>query len=58
MGKPGKDGTLAASSMLMLGDPYVAGATRVFLKGKVASLDSANGKLTIGKQVVDYSAVV
>ena len=58
IGKPGKGGTLAANSMLMLADSYVAGATRVFLKGKVASLDSTNGKLTIGKQVVDYSAVV
>ncbi len=41
--------------MLVLDAPYVPGATKVLLKGKVTSVDSASGKLTLGKQVVDYS---
>ncbi len=28
---------------------------KYLLKGKVTSVDSASGKLTLGKQVVDYS---
>jgi hypothetical protein len=35
--------------------PYVAGASKVLLKGKVTSVDTATGTLTIGKQVVDYT---
>ena len=53
-----KDGALAAKSMVMLDASYVPGATKVLLKGKVTSVDSASGKLSVGKQVVDYSSLL
>ncbi len=58
LGAAQKDGTLAPRSMVMLNASYVPGATKVLLKGKVTSVDSASGKLAIGKQVVDYSSVL
>ena len=53
-----KDGSLSAKSMVILDASYVPGATKVLLKGKVTSVDSASGKLSVGKQLVDYSSVL
>ena len=49
---------MATKSMVMLNASYVPGATKVLLKGQVTSVDSASGKLAIGKQVVDYSSLL
>ncbi len=44
--------------MFVLADEYVAGASHVALRGKITSIDYSLGRLTIGKQVVDFNAVL
>ena len=58
LGAAKNDGTLAPKSMVLLNASYVPGATKVLLKGNVTSVDRASGKLSIGKQLVDYSSVL
>ena len=58
LGAPKNDGSLAATTMLVFESSYVPGATKVLLTGKVSSVNHADAKLTIGKQVVDYSSLL
>ena len=58
LGAAQQDGTLAPRSMVFLNASYAPGATKVLLKGNVTSVDHASGKLTIGKQLVDYSSAL
>jgi hypothetical protein len=44
--------------MLKLNSPYVAGETRILLRGKVTSVDYATGHMTVGRQSVDFSALL
>ena len=47
-----------ASSVVTLRTRYTDGATETYVKGDIASLNSAIGQLTIGSLTVDYTAVL
>jgi hypothetical protein len=53
--------TTAGSKTLRLRDlqsDYVAGSSTVVVAGKVSSVDSRQGRLTVGKVTVDYTSVL
>ena len=53
------NGTYRVSSLVNLGSStYVAGATRLFVKGQITSIDYANGTARIGLLTVDYTAAL
>jgi hypothetical protein len=45
-----------SSIVLPIDEPYVAGASPVWLRNVVASTDSASGTTVVGSATVDYSA--
>jgi hypothetical protein len=51
-------GGLTPKAVLKLKETYVAGSTKVMLKGKVSSVDVLTGTLMIGRQVVDITATL
>jgi hypothetical protein len=51
-------GGLTPKAVLKLKETYVAGSTQVMLKGKVSSVNGLTGTLTIGRQIVDFTAVL
>jgi hypothetical protein len=56
-GKVSSQGVRAKGISKLAGE-YVAGATTVALRGKITSVNSLVGQLRVGKQLVDYSAVL
>jgi hypothetical protein len=58
VGKPGRFGNLTAASVLITKDQYVAGATKVKIQGKVASVNRTTGQITVGNAVIDASAFI
>jgi hypothetical protein len=58
LGKNGKSGALVAGSLLKIDDRYVAGATKVMIRGKIVALDKATGRVVIDSTVIDASAFV
>ncbi len=51
-------GGLTPKSVLRLHGTYIPGSTKVMLKGKVASVNTATGTLMIGRQLVDFTAAL
>ena len=50
------DGTVAASQVTVLAQSYVAGATTLYVRGVVSSVNPALAKAQVGGLSVDYSA--
>ena len=51
-------GNLVVAQVRPVADAYVAGASRVTITGKITGVDAARAVLTIGRQQVDFSALL
>jgi hypothetical protein len=57
-GKLAADGSLKAPSIAIDSTQYVAGASEVVASGRVTKVDAAVGKATVGRVVIDYTALL
>ena len=58
LGRLDAAGKIIVAKVRMVADTYVAGASRVTVTGKVTAIDAARGVLMVGRQQVDFTALL
>jgi hypothetical protein len=57
-GKLAADGSLKSPRIAFDGTQYVAGVSEVVASGRVTKVDATVGKVTVGRVVIDYTALI
>ena len=56
-GRLERNGRLSNTNAYVLKTPYVAGASKITLTGRISAIDASTGRALVGKSIVDFSAI-